>query len=232
MSAEATPPAPGAFGTWTVRFLALIGVLGCLALIVIAIGIGVLSGPRNDPAKVETSDSKETFTIDNVAAVPGTRLIRMEVEASGGTRGSLSGPRGGDRRNIVLLDSVTGASRRILPDNKRHIDEFRFLPGGADDHLLAETGLDERDSGKAPTALWYLLMIDQPGDAGLKDLVVGSIATGKQVVVLTGIDGIDSAWLADAGHIALILRDHRKLSYRLIDTASFKVSASHPIAID
>ncbi len=231
MSAETTPPVPGAFGTWTVRLLALIGVLGCLAVIAIALVMFGLSGiGAGAPAKVEAAATHEVFAVNNVGAVHGTNLIRMDVEASSDQRGSVSRGDSGDRRNVVLLDIVTGASRRVLPDNNRRIADFRFLDRGTDDPAVVDR--DDGEGAKGTASPWYMVRIDQPGDTGLEDVMIGSIATGKQAVVLTGIDGVDSAWLADAGHIALILRDHRKLSYRLIDTASFKVSASHLIAID
>ena len=78
----------------------------------------------------------------------------------------------------------------------------------------------------------FYLVIDQPGEAHLADLMVGSIADERQAIVLTGIDGVDSVWMPDAGHVAVIVRDKRRLFYRIIDMRNFKVTASHPIAID
>jgi len=228
MSAEPAPAASGIFARWTIRGLAVIGVLGCLAFIASVAIVFDVSGPRYAPAKVEAADTHEVFTVDDVKPVQGTRLIRMDVQAAeerGG--GSLSG-RGsnGDQRNLVLLDTVTGTSRRVLPDNRRRISEYGFLPG---EHGGRDDVAQEDTTAKAVTS--YYLVIAQPGDTGLADLMVGSIS-GRQAVVLTGIDGVDSVWMPDAAHIAAIVRDKRKLYYRIIDMSSFTVTASHPIAID
>ena len=229
MSAEPTPTGSGIFATWTIRGLAVIGLLGCLALIAIVAILFDVSGQRYAPAKVEAADTHEVFTVSDIKPVQGTDLIRMDVDASEERgAGSLSG-RGSnaDQRNIALLDTVTGTSRRILPDNRRRISEYGLLPG---DHSARDDIIEEGTAAKAVTS--YYLVIAQPGDAGLVDLMVGSIASGRQAIVMTGIDGVDSVWMPDAGHIAAIVRDKRKLFYRIIDMSNFKVTASHPIAID
>jgi hypothetical protein len=233
MSAEPAPAGAGIFARWTVRGLAVIGLLGCVAFIAVAAVLFDLSGPRYAPAKVETADTHEVFTVSNINPLRGTDLISMDVKASEGRgNGSLSGGRSGsDQRNIVLLNTTTGASRRVLQDNHRQISEFGFLPGdrsNRDD--VAEAMAEGNATTKAVTS--YYLVIAQPGDAGLADLMVGSVASEKQAVVLTGIDGVDSVWMPDATHIAVIVRDRRKLFYRIIDMSNFKVTASHPIAID
>ena len=233
MSAEPAPAGSGMFATWTIRGLAVIGLLGCLAFVAIIVIIMLvqMEGPRRAPATVEASATHEVFTVENINPVPHTDLMSMEVhpadEQSGGSGYSLRGS-GTDRRNIVLLNRVTGASRRILPNNHRHIDEYGFLPGNHGNR-------DEATEGEArakAAATSYYLVIDQPGETHLADLMVGSIAGERQAVVLTGIDGVDSVWMPDAGHVAVIVRDKHRLFYRIIDMSNFKVTASHPIAID
>ena len=229
MSAEPAPAGSGIFARWTIRGLAVIGLLGCLALIAILIMLSGITRPVYAPAKVEAAGTHEVFTVSNIHPVPHTDLVSMDVQASEDRgSGSLSGRgSGSDQRNIVLLDTVTGASRRILADNRRRISEYGFLPG---DHGGRGDVTNEDTTTKAVTS--YYLVIDQPGDAGLIDLMVGSLASGRQAVVLTGIDGVDSVWMPDAGHIAVIVRDKRRLFYRTIDMNNFKVATSHPIAID
>jgi hypothetical protein len=233
MSAEPVPAGSGMFATWTIRGLAVIGLLGCLAFVAIIVIIMLfqMEGPRRAPATVEATGTHEVFTVENINPVPHTDLMSMEVhpsdERADGSGYSVRGS-SSDQRNIVLLNTVTGASRRILPDNHRHIDEYGFLPGKHGNRDEATGG--DAEAKAAVTS--YYLVIDQPGEAHLADLMVGSIAGERQAVVLTGIDGVDSVWMPDAGHVAVIVRDKHRLFYRIIDMSNFKVTASHPIAID
>lgn len=236
MSDNAVPSATGgSFSKWTIRIMAAIGVLGCLALIAIALmAFGITrGGGRYQPAKVEAADTREVFTVGNVDSIPRTNLIRLDVWAARSQGSSYSGGSRDDRRNIILFNTSTGASRRILPDNNRRIDELWLLPGDRTRSPVdqVEALADAATDAAAPPA-WYVLLVDQPGEDDLGDLLVGSIATGNQAYVMTGIDGVDSIWSPDATHIAAIVRDKRKLFYRVIDMTTLKVSASRPIAID
>ena len=235
MSAEQAPAESGIFARWTIRGLAVIGLLGCLAFIALAAIIVLfdVAAPRHAPATVEAAGTHEVFTVDTVNPVRHTDLISMEVQASEGRGDGSAYSRGSDdRRNIVLLNTVTGASRRVLPDNHRRINEYGFLPGNQGNRDEATGGDATGGDGAAKAVTGYYLVIAQPGDAHLVDLMVGSIASEKQAVVLTGIDGVDSVWMPDAGHVAVIVRDKHRLFYRIIDMSNFKVAASHPIAID
>lgn len=232
MSAEPAPAGSGIFAKWTIRSFAALGLLGCLAFVAIMVIIMLveMNSPRRAPAAVEAAATHEVFTVENINPVPHTDLISMEVhpsdEQSGASGYSVRGS-GTDRRNIVLLNTVTGASRRILPDNHRHIDEYGFLPGDHGNRDEVTVG----DPASKPATSYYLV-IAQPGDTHLVDLMVGSIAGERQALVLNGIDGVDSVWMPDAGHVAIIVRDKRRLFYRMIDMSNFKVTASHSIAID
>lgn len=236
MSDNAVPSATGSgFSKWTIRIMAAVGVLGCLALIAIALmAFGITrGGGRYQPAKVEAGDAREVFTVGNVGAIPGTNLIRLDVWAARSRGSSYSGGSRDDQRNVILFNSSTGESRRILPDNKRRIDESWLLP--SDRNRSPADQLEALADGAADATIppaWYVLLVDQPGENGLDDLLVGSIATGNQAYVMTGIDGVDSIWTPDATHIAAIVRDKRKLFYRVIDMTTLKVSTSRPIAID
>ena len=233
MSAEPAPAGSDIFARWTIRGLAAIGLLGCLAFVAIIaiIMIFEMEGPRRPPATVEGAGTHEVFTVENINPVPHTDLISMEVhpadERADGSGYSVRGS-SSDRRNIVLLNTVTGASRRILPDNRRHVDEYGFLPR---DHGNRDEATGGEAKAKAAVTSYYLV-IDQPGETHLADLMLGSIAGERQAVVLTGIDGVDSVWMPDAGHVAVIVRDKHRLFYRIIDMSNFKITASHAIAID
>ena len=235
MSADTPAPAPRApsFQAWTIRILALVGVLACLALI----GLFVLASgalrPQQQPAKVEAADRSETFTIGQVSPIAGGTLLRMDVMASSGDGGSYSGSRD-DRRNVRLFDTATGHSRRVLPDNRRQIARFDLLPddgGDTDDLLTAADDAISATTRRTVPPRWYLLLAEQNGP-GLQDVLVGDLVTGRQAWVLRGVDGVDSVTVPDAGHVALVLREQRKLFYRTIDMTRLAVATSAPIAID
>ncbi|MDB5708828.1 MAG: hypothetical protein JWL96_898 [Sphingomonas bacterium] len=237
MSAEASGAANSQFAKWTIRLLAVVGILGCLAVITIAVILSTVSFGHHEPATVQAAATKQVFTIGNIGKVPHTNLITIEVRATeaGGDAyadGSLRG-RNDDLRNILMLDTGSGQSRRLLPDNGRRIDDFRLLPNDANhddlDDVIGTMGPGK--PGKMPSCCYYLLL-DRPDASGLKDVMLGVIATGKQAMVLQGVEGVDSISMPDIGHVAVIVRQQRKLSYRIIDLADFKVTANHPIAID
>lgn len=174
MSAEPAPAGSDIFARWTIRGLAAIGLLGCLAFVAIIaiIMIFEMEGPRRPPATVEGAGTHEVFTVENINPVPHTDLISMEVhpadERADGSGYSVRGS-SSDRRNIVLLNTVTGTSRRILPDNRRHVDEYGFLPG---DHGNRDEATGGEAKAKAAVTSYYLV-IDQPGETHLADLMLG-----------------------------------------------------------
>lgn len=233
MSAEpqAAPPRPRTH--WIVWLFALVGVAGIVAFIFLVVVLGRAYEPRQ-PAKVAGRKAEETFTVSNAQPLRGTDLVVMEIAAAEGGSGSYSG---GERdvRNILLLDRRTGASRKILPDNSRHVDESRFLPAraegasvSADDPLMGGPG----ESGEGPPPAYYLLEIRQPRNGHLKDVLVGRIADGRQALVMTGIDGIDSHWMDSPTRLGLIVRERLRLYYRIVDIASLRTVENRPIAID
>ena len=214
--------------------LAIVGVLGCLAVITIVVMLSTISFGRHEPATVQAAATKQVFAIGNIGKVQHSNLITIEVRATeegsdSYASGSLRG-RNDDLRNILLLDTSTGQSRRLLPDNSRRIGDFRLLPNDPDhDDVLPDMGADK--TGKAPPCCYYLVL-DRADNSGLKDVILGVIGTGKQAMALQAVDGVDSISMPDNTHVALIVRQQRRLSYRVIDLADFKVTANHPIAID
>jgi hypothetical protein len=131
---------------------------------------------------------------------------------------------------VILLDQASGASRRILPDNSREIAGVWLLPasaGASPDEPVDPLGAAP---SKPQTSAYYVLAVNQQ-QGGLKDLLVGDLASGKQSFVLSGIDGIDEIWMLSPTRIALLLRDKMKLHYRVIDVPTLKVVASRPVDI-
>ncbi|HEU0097932.1 MAG TPA: hypothetical protein VFQ67_04070 [Allosphingosinicella sp.] len=235
MSAEeaASPPPPRAH--WIVWLFAIVGLLGLLAFILV-VALALAPSGRYQPAKVAGKKPEETFTVGSAYPLKGTDLIRMDIAASDGRGGSYGGSRA-DIRNILLLDRRTGTSRRLLPDNSRRIAHSGFFPaladgGDSDPDLDLLPGEPAADGAKSRPAAYYLLRLEQARNRDLQDIVAGRLADGRQAVVMTGIDGIDSAWMDSPTRLGLIVRDKLRLHYRIVDMASLRVVENRPIAID
>lgn len=221
---------------WIVWLFALVGLAGILAFVFLVAMLGGAHVP-DQPAKVAGRKAEETFTVSGVRRLPGTELMQLEIAASEGGGGSYSSGGGRDVRNVLLLDRRTGASRKILPDNRRHVSRSQFLPGEvegegapltADDVLLGAPDGERR----SPPPAYYLLQVEQPGNRDLEDVLVGRLADGRQAFVMTGIDGIDSTWMDSPTRIGLIVRERLRLSYRIVDIESLKVVENRPIVVD
>lgn len=235
MSADPVVRPPRAH--WVVWLFAAVGLIGLVCVIGL---FALMLGFRRDfePAKVASETKHETvFTLSAAQEVQGTNLLRFDVEVSGRSSGSSPYSAGGrsDQRNLLLVDRTTGVSRRILPDNERRISEVRFLPaiaelvdqGGGSDLTVDRSG--EADS-VAPAA-YYLIELERADRSDLKDVLVGTLAGGRQSLVMAEIDGIDSVWMQSPTLIGLIVRERLGLYYRVVDIASLKVIRSRRIEI-
>ena len=137
-------------------------------------------------------------------------------------------------RNILLVDSQTGASRRLLPDNAHRVAESSFYPAKADSDE-ADTG--DRTMGgdqqqKEASPAYYVIQLRRAGDPEREDLPVGTLATGRQKVVMPGIEGVDKGWMVSPTRIGFLVRQQLVLYYRVVDIPSLRVIQSRSIAID
>jgi len=232
---SADPPARSPRPHWIVWLFAAVGFLGFLAIIALAVTVLGEDRPYR-PAQVAGEHKEVVFTLGDPQDLAGTNLMSLDVDASAGRGGSSPYSRGEeDRRNILLLDKATGASRRILPDNLRRIRTARFLPAktsirtgteAMDDALLGDKATDE-----GSPAAYYLLEIDQGTGSEARDVLAGTLADGRQGIVMRGIDGIDSVWMQSPTRFGLIVRERLGLFYRIVDIPSLKVVQSRRIEV-
>jgi hypothetical protein len=232
MSAELKLPRLQA--QWVLWLFALIGLAGLLGLLAL-IGIAFFDFRGNyEPPKVAGNKPEEVFTVGSAESLSGTNLVQMDVDVLGGRGGSgpYSGGPGQDTRNILLVDKATGASRRILSDNSRRIDETHFLTPDQELTHAGENGLIESgsDPKKLPVA-YYVLSVAAPGEGKGEDVLVGTLASGRQDWVMRGVDGIDSLWMQSPTQLGLIVREHLGLYYRIVDIPTLKVVQSKRIEI-
>lgn len=232
MSAEQPSQRPGRRPHWLVWLFALIGLIGILAIIYIAVTIFSLGRPR-EPARVAGDTPAASLVVRAVTPLTGTNFVWIDIGRPAGGSGSFSSSgRDDDRRNILLLDKMSGATRRLLPDNSRRIAQIHFLPAVADvvsEATAAATSALEQE-GEPPPA-YYLLTVEQGGDSDRLDLLVGSLADGRQDYVMQGVEGVDSVWMQSPTRIGLIVRERLNLYHRIVDIPSLRVVQSRRIAI-
>lgn len=234
MSAEREPPSrrlpPGQWLLWLFATVGLVGLLAVIALVAMLYD----SGRGYEPAKVQGAKPETLFVLGNVNELAGTNLIRIDINARDSRRGSSSLSGGGpDTRNILLLDKATGASRKLLADNSRQIEQSRFLPAKAglvasgDDPLMGEP-----DAADRPPPAYYVLAVAQGPGGGVRDILVGTLSGGRQAYVMRGVDGIDSIWMHSPAQVGFLVRERLGLYYRIVDIPSLKVVTSRRVAID
>jgi hypothetical protein len=241
MSAETeSQNRPSRRAHWLVWVFAIVGLLGVVAIIFIALTLSNMGG-RYQPAKVAGAAPETVFSIGNVQSLGNSNLVRMDITVSGGGRGSgsYSGGYGEGVRNILLLDRGTGASRKLLPDNKHRIAESHFLAAESDfevggnaarpDIDISGAEGDLREKPESPAA-YYALEIERDGADGI-DLLVGTLSSGRQAYVMRGLDGIDSIWMDSPTRIGVIVRERLHLYYRIVDIPSLTTIVSKPIDI-
>ena len=245
MSAEAPAGTPRRFGlpraNWVVWLFALVGFLGLICVAALVAMLVALQRPYQ-PAKVAAAGpepGKETvLTLGRAEEVPGTRLLAFDVSASEGRSSSAYSGGSEDRRNVLLVNRDTGASRKLLPDNQHRLYDSRFLAaqaqsaaagaGPSDTELL---GRDKSTPDGAPAA-YFMLEVGAAARPELRDIVVGVLATGRQGAVMRGLDGVDQVWMHSPTQIGLIVRERLGLYYRIVDIPSLAVVRSQRIQLD
>jgi hypothetical protein len=225
---------------WLVWLFAVLGVLGAVAAIFLAV---VVNGAfrQREPALVADAQGAEQFAIGNIGSVPGRNLLVVEIgrAASGGGSGSVK-VYDNDRRNILLLDQSSGATRRILSDNKGRILEYGFLPAAITSPKGNVDELTFDDASEKNPAAYYAVQIAEPKpekptadyDGTLTlSLLIGTIDSAHQGIVAKGLEGIDKMWMLNATQIAMIVREKKTLYYRIVDIPTLKIVKSTPINI-
>ena len=213
---------------WALWPLALFGLLAVIAIVVV---LGMELG-RKTPAQapvVAKADKEHVFVVGSVQPLAGTPYLAIEIAEAGEEQ--YSSKRSGDSiRNLLFLETQTGRSRRVLPDNMRAIDEVQFLPGNPGSSAAYQKDAGSEDASQQPR--FYLLQLSDPEKPEAPgDILVGTIASGDQGIVMRGISRIDHLEMLDANRAALIVREKGKLLYRVIDLPTRKVIQSSPIDI-
>jgi hypothetical protein len=161
----------------------------------------------------------EKFTFGEVSTVEGTPFVTIPLLDG---RRETSYDNEGAERNRLILDTRSGASRRVLPDNQAPIDrwvqptETSAVPGAPYRHERPQSGLKRhyaavvrREHGK-----------DKPSNF---DILLGRFADGRQVWAAQNVRGVGAIWLTGEGRIAMIVETDARTVFRLYDADSLKM---------
>jgi hypothetical protein len=235
MTDATNPPKLGRWLTWLFAGVGVLGVLAFVAVVALMLSFSMFGG-RGDLRRLAAKSEAAPLSVQNIQEVQGTNFLWIELGYGGqGNPYAVSG-RGRELRNAVLLDRMTGTSRRLLTGNDRNIVESWTFPARAEsaaakDDPNTETEIDgaEKKKPQPPSAYYALAVRQAKGEA--QDLLVGEIATGRQAFVISGIDGVDRIWMLSPTQVAVLLREKMQLQYRVIDIPTLKTVTSRPVDI-
>jgi hypothetical protein len=182
------------------------------------------------PARVAQDRSGNVYTFGDVNQVEATRFFTIPILRADPDKaeGSFSGSyRGEDQRNRLIVDSVSGTSRRVLPNQNFEIVNW-FEPAikasDGSDHLI-----DPAASGEAartvPSGL-YAAVVKRPGkgdkDPARYDVLLGRFETGQQAWIATGLAGVESLWITPKHRLGMVAATAQGGVYRLYDPENFR----------
>lgn len=232
MSADAARTRP----QWLYAVVGGLVAVGGLVLLLLAalFGFSLFGGGRHEPAKIVDKAGTTVFILGQVQDLSGSNLVRVNITAAERSDenpyGSLSSGGGvADTRNILLLNKTTGATRKLLPDNSRRIIADQFLAAETDSNISGPPGVVRNERSSPPA--YYLLTVASANDEKRLDVLVGTLATGRQAFVMRNVAGVESIWMQTPTRIGTIVREGLGLHYRIVDVPTLQVVASRSIDI-
>ena len=231
---EAAEPAVRPRWRWLVWAFAALGVAAAIGIVWLGILLNGSFASREPAIVGENRAAGEALEVGSVRPLAGTGLIAIEIRAveGGGIKNSGSYSRG-DLRNLLLLDRTTGTSRRVLPDNRTRVADIEYFPAAAHGTDANLDDLVDSAGGGRDVPAYYLLTLERrlPNGDRVFDLLAGTLATGKQGIVMRGLAGVDQSGMLDATRLGVVVREGKSLYYRVIDVPALKQVESHRIEI-
>lgn len=171
--------------------------------------------PTPSPADEATS----VLQVRPVDGTPYTVLFSGVGEEEADTGPSLfTAPRVVGVHNVVLLNTETGASRSLLPDDQRLVLNARLLSPAMD-------GGTKAVESAAPPPRWIALSVaDAEGQP--VDLIIAPLDGRVPAVALTDLSRVVRVWSRDPDTIAALVRVGDALTYRTIDAATLSVTGT------
>ena len=189
--------------------------------------------PRDDgqPDHVGRDRSGADLTFGGINQVKGTRFFTVPiVGVEHGSSGSFSKRyAGGDERNRLIVDSTTGASRKVLPNSDFAIVNWIEPTAAASDTRRYESGSPSSEDSSG----LYAAVVQRPGktdkDPATYDLLLGRFDDGRQAWIAKNLSGVEATWLIDGGKLAVVAAVGNRGIYRVYDPKTFKQLLEAPL---
>src|SRR5262245_53975883 len=201
-------------------------------------GLSLLIGacqfePRDNgqPDQVGRDRTGAHLTFGGIDQVKGTRFFTIPiVRVENGSSGSFTKRyASGDERNRLIVDSTTGASRKVLPNSDFQIVNWIEPNAQASDTRRYESG----DPADGDASGLYAAVVQRPGrtakDAATYDLLLGRFQDGQQAWIARGLSGVEATWITADGKLAVVAAVGDHGIYRLYDPKSFKQLLEAPL---
>ncbi len=199
-------------------------------------------GPRIDRTEdrvVKNSGQPDVppLILGDVERVGGTAFVTMSVmpkRDSGNSYGSITfGSRdAGTERNRLILNTATGESRKVLPDEHFEVRQWIVLGDAPSQDNVYDVSSDQA-KGQTP-ADSYAMVVRRPSSEKERpptyDVLLGHFSTGRQQWVATKLNDVQSIWLTKEGRIAFIGAQGGKPIYRLYAPDDFRQLLERPLA--
>jgi hypothetical protein len=180
---------------------------------------------RGEPQQIAHDKSGAALTFGHIEQVDGTRFFTVPiVRVEHARSGSFSKYAGSDERNRLIVDSKTGASRRVLTNTDFSIVNWiepksRMSNSEADRMNRAAAGDESRSIGI------YGAVVKRPGrtdkEPATYDLLFGKFEDGTQVWAARGLAGVEAVWLTTDRKLAVVAATAKGGVFRLYDPADF-----------
>ena len=202
-------------------------------LLLVSPGCGYQPRDNGQPDQVGHDRTGAALTYGGIDQVEGTRfftipIVRVEHGASGSFSKSYAGS---DERNRLIVDSKTGASRKVLPNTDYAIVNWIEPTISASDSSEYRAGerSDDRSSGL------YAAVVRRPGktdkDAATYDLLLGRFEDGQQAWIARGLSGVEAMWITNEGKLAVVAALGNRGIFRLYDPTSFEQQLEKELAL-
>jgi hypothetical protein len=176
-----------------------------------------------------------TLRLGEVSRVENSPFVTIGIEAGDDNAGSYT-KSSVSVRNRLIIDTRTGDSRRLLPDNSSEIVNWSQpdttpTSGGREGlNSYSPEGLRSTGTGK----LYYIAVVKRTGSQENGpphyDLLLGEFASGRQQWIGRQFDGVDSTWLTTDGKFAYIATLQGQARFRTVDPINFKPIIDRPLA--
>jgi len=186
--------------------------------------------PRDmgQPQQVAKDRAGNTYTFGDIDQVQGTRfftipILRTNEDRAEGTFSSSY--RGDDERNRLIIDSATGASRRVLPNQNLQIVNWFEPTTKPENGKIIPDDQTEAAQGGIAMGLYAAVvkrLSKSDKDPASYDVLLGRFQNGQQAWIATGLSGVESLWITPDHKLAMVAATNTGGVYRVYDVSTFK----------